>query len=73
LISTEDYDKEKYLEMLLDSGEVVLGYLESMVYIDLILIKKSITGGANYMFNRREISKKQSQIYGNDYNHHYTG
>jgi hypothetical protein len=59
--------------MLLDSAEAVLGYLESMVYIDLILIKKSIIGGMNYMFNAREISKKQSQIYGNDYNHHYTG
>jgi len=63
LISSEEYDKEKYLELLLDSAEAVLsvfGFNRVQFGFDR---KKSTIGGMKFINNVREILNRQNQNY----------
>jgi DNA polymerase elongation subunit (family B) len=61
LISSKDYDREKYLEILLDSAESVLSVFGfSRHYLDLTK-RKAASGGMRYISNVREILKQQEQ------------
>ena len=60
LLASEVYDREKYLEMLLDSAEAVCQYLNLIGhYLDLI--RKSVTGGTNLTSSVRKILNHQKQ------------
>jgi hypothetical protein len=62
---TEDYDKEKYPDMLLDSAESVLGVFgfdKSACGLDNNNKKRTICG-TNYTNNTRKILKQLSRIY----------
>ena len=61
LLASEVYDREKYLEMLLDSAEA-----GSCQYLNLIghyldLIRKSVAGGTNLTSGARKILRQQEQ------------
>src|SRR5215813_1069005 len=62
LISSNEYDKEKYLEMLLDSAEAVLsifGFNRSLFGFD----KRNNIGGMRFIISVKEILKQQDQNY----------
>jgi hypothetical protein len=62
LVSTNNYDREKYLEMLLDSAEaglVVFGFNRS--YLDLIIRKHN--SGMKSIINVGWILNQQKQSY----------
>jgi len=66
LISSEEYDREKYLEMLLDSAEAVVsvfGFNRSLYGFDK---KSATTGGMRFTNNARKTSNLQNQNYEND-------
>ena len=62
LISSKEYDKEKYLDMLLDSAEAVLsifGFNRSLFGFD----KRNNIGGMRFIISVKEILKQQDQNY----------
>ncbi len=66
LISSKDYDREKYLEMLLDLLRQYYQYLDLIGhYLDMIE-KRPINGGMRFTNNARKTSNLQNQNYEND-------
>ena len=63
LIASENYDKEKYLEMLLDSAEAVLSYLGLIGHYLGLTKRKTIIGGMRYISNVRETFNQRKQSY----------
>ena len=65
LISSEEYDKEKYLEMLLDSAEAYYQYLDLIDRSLSLIEKRHIIGGTRFIISARKISNLQNLNYKN--------
>ena len=63
LITTQEYDKEKYLDILLDSAESVHQYLDLIGHYLVLTKRKTIIGGMRYTSNVRKTFNQQKLSY----------